>query len=89
MSSVAVGFPDSPGEKRFEGGRGKGGGERVKPAGSFTGQLAVKTRQADGEGLKGAHGIVVVQSEDVFGHSAKLHDDVVGWSKQKNKRAVC
>lgn len=40
-------------------------------------QLAVKARQADGEGLKSAHGIVVVQGEDVLGHSAKLHDDVV------------
>lgn len=45
---------------------------------SLAGQLAVEARQADGEGLEGAHGVVVVQGEDVLGHTAKLHDDVVG-----------
>lgn len=44
----------------------------------FTGQLAVEARQANGKRLKSAHGIVVVQSEDVFSNSTKLHDNVVG-----------
>lgn len=78
MMMRAMRLPNSPSEKRLEGGRG---GERWwcgrDTHASFTGQLAVKARQADGKGLKGAHGVVVVQSEDVFGHSAELHDDVV------------
>lgn len=48
-----------------------------KTGGSFAGQLAVKARQANGKGLESTHGVVVVESEDVFSHSAKLHDDVV------------
>lgn len=44
----------------------------------FTGQLAVEARQANGKRLKSAHGIVVVQSEDVFSNSTKLHNNVVG-----------
>lgn len=51
----------------------------------FTGQLAVEAREADGERLKSTHGIIVVQSEDVFGHSAKLHDNVVSWKKRAGK----
>lgn len=49
---------------------------------SLTGQLAVEARQADGESLEGAHGVVVVQCEDVLGHTAKLHDDVVSWGEE-------
>lgn len=44
---------------------------------SLAGQFAVEAGQADGEGLKSAHGVVVVQSEDVFRYSAELHDDVI------------
>ncbi len=59
----------------------KGGQERwrcgSKTGGSFAGQLAVKARQANGKGLKSTHRVVVVQREDVFSHSAKLHDNVV------------
>lgn len=53
---------------------------------SFAGQLAVEARQADGEGLQGAHGIVVVQGEDVLGYSAKLHDNVVGCRVSEESR---
>lgn len=45
---------------------------------SLAGQLAVEAGEADGEGLKSAHGIIVVQGENVFSDSAELHDDVVG-----------
>lgn len=48
------------------------------PMRSLAGQLAVEAGQADGEGLQGAHGVVVVQREDVLRHSAELHDDVIG-----------
>ena len=68
-------------ERSFRGGqerKGGGGGGGGKAGGSFTGQLTVEARQADGKGLQGTHGVVVVQSEDVLGHAAKLHDDVVG-----------
>lgn len=46
---------------------------------SLAGQLAVEAGQANGEGLKGTHGVVVVEGEEVLCHSAKLHDDVVRW----------
>lgn len=45
---------------------------------SLAGQFAVEARQADGKGLEGAHGVVVVQGEDVLSHTTKLHDYVVG-----------
>lgn len=60
---------------------GKRGGARSSwqqdPQRSLAGQFAVEAGQADGEGLQSAHGVVVVQGEDVFGHSAELHDDVI------------
>lgn len=55
----------------------KRGGVVIKSEGSFAGQLAVKARQANGKGLKSTHGVVVVQSEDVFSNSPKLHYNVV------------
>ena len=56
-----------------------GGGyhAEVGRLGSLAGQFAVKAGQANGEGLQGTHGVVVVQGEHVLCHSAKLHDDVV------------
>lgn len=36
--------------------------------------------------MQGAHGIVVVQGEDVLGYSAKLHDDVVGCRAREESR---
>lgn len=63
---------------------------------SLASQFAVEARQANGEGLEGAHGVVVVQGEDVLGHSTKLHDYVVGCregeeitSVQLNRRWQC
>lgn len=63
-----------------------GGGAELKvhpPMRSLAGQFAVEARQADGEGLQSAHGVVVVQSEDVFCHSAELHDDVIGYGGER------
>lgn len=53
------------------------------PKRSLAGQFAVEARQTDGEGLQGTHGVVVVQSEDVFRHSAELHDDVIGYRAER------
>lgn len=51
---------------------------------SLARQLAVETGEADGEGLERAHGVVVVQGEDVFSHTTELHDDVVGWRENRS-----
>lgn len=57
--------------------------KRRFPAKSLAGQFAVEARQADGEGLQSTHGVVVVQGEDVFRHSAELHDDVIGYGADR------
>lgn len=44
---------------------------------SFTRQLAVKAGQPDGEGLKCAQWVVIVQCEHVISHTSELHDYVV------------
>lgn len=44
---------------------------------SLAGQFAIEAREANGKGLESTHGVAIVQSEDVFGYSAKLHYDVV------------
>lgn len=43
----------------------------------FTGKLRVEAGEGDAEGLQGAHGVAVVHGEDVLGHPAELHDDVL------------
>lgn len=72
------------------GGGGGGGGSQVRQTcgGSLARQLAVKAGQADGKGLKSTHGIVIVQGEDVFCHSAKLHDDVISWKGRGVNRDI-
>lgn len=66
---------------------------RVGALESLTGQFAIKGRQRDGEGLKGAHGEAVVHGEDVLRDTSKLHHDVLVWktkehgSRQQRERA--
>lgn len=54
---------------------------------SFTRQLAVKAGQPDGEGLKGAQWVVIVEREHVISHTSKLHDYVVSW-EQKDRNTL-
>lgn len=44
---------------------------------SLAGKFAIKAREANCKGLQSTHRIAIVQGEDVFGYSAKLHYDVV------------
>ena len=44
---------------------------------SLAGQFAVEAGERHPKGLEGAHGVAVVHGEDVLGHAAELHDDVV------------
>lgn len=58
---------------------------KKSPAGcfSFTRQLAVKAGQPDGEGLKCAQWVVIVQREHVVSHASELHDYVVSWKRKE------
>lgn len=45
--------------------------------GSLTGQLTIEGGQGDGKSLHGTQGEAVIHGEDVLGHAAKLHHDVI------------
>lgn len=45
--------------------------------GSLTGQLTIEGGQGDSKSLHGTQGEAVIHGEDVLGHAAKLHHDVI------------
>ena len=47
----------------------------------FAGQFAVEAAESDAECLESTQWIAEVQSEDVFRHSSKLHNDVVHYTR--------
>lgn len=47
----------------------------------LAGQLAVEAGQGNGEGLQRTQRVVVVHGEHILSHAAKLHHDVVRWSR--------
>lgn len=66
--------------------------KKKRNCGLFTGQFPIKTRQSNGKGLHGAHWVVIVQCEDVFSHSSKLHHYVIVWKMKRGlsyHRHVC
>lgn len=51
---------------------------------SFTGQFTIKAGQSNSKGLKSTKRIVIVQSENIFCYTTKLHHNVVSWEEKKN-----
>ena len=52
---------------------------------SFTSQLPIKTAQGNSKCLNSAHWVAVIHRENIFCHSAKLHNDIINYKKIKCK----
>ena len=52
---------------------------------SFTSQLPIKTTQGNSKCLNSAHWVAVIHRENIFCHSAKLHNDIINYKKIKCK----
>jgi len=49
----------------------------------FTGELAIKATESNAEGLESTQWIAEVHGEDVLGDSAKLHHDILHYTKTR------
>ena len=55
---------------------------------SFTSQLPVKTAQGNSKCLNSAHWVAVIHRENIFCHSAKLHNNIINYKKIKCKNTT-